>query len=110
MFIKCLLCARLWLSAFVPEATLCANYSIAPFTLEGMADVWLSSGLTQVCLSLLPAGQPQWPGWTFKYMPFFFFFKILFIHLRERESLRGGRDRGRRRSRLPTEHGAQCGT
>ena len=42
----------------------------------------------------------------------FFFLKILFFHLKERdkESTSRGRGRGRGRSRLPAELGAPCGT
>jgi len=41
----------------------------------------------------------------------FFYFKILFIHLKERERVhkQGGGAEGER-SRLPAEQGAQCGT
>ena len=43
--------------------------------------------------------------------PLFFLKKISFIYLREkeREQKWGAADRGRGRSRLPAEQGAQCG-
>lgn len=59
MFVECLLCARLWLSASVPIAALYAQYSVAPFALGGrrhghMAEKWLSSGLTLGLPRLIP--------------------------------------------------------
>ena len=49
--------------------------------------------------------------WGVELYKFFFFFKILFIYLFDRQRSQVGREAGRERggSRLPAEQRAQCG-